>query len=290
MAVVVVAAAAGPLIAQQKPFVMDQIAERLRYIQNTNPVLQTRIKERKFQQWNKSSSQSSSYPDSSSLSKSSGEASVPAPGWGQMRHNQPVPKPATTEVVDSGMKFPWEKGADEWNSREEFSAEKKARVKPPTMAELTIPEDELKRLRNLGLLVRRRLKIGRLGVTPGIVDAIHEGWRTEEIIKVKCDGPPALNMKKTHEDLESRTGGLVIWRSGGAAVVYRGKNYVPPSVRYAEEKAEEERKRLMSLDLEEEDSVDVVTTTEKVVADNISGVQAVFRFISFFSPALGFLA
>ncbi|CAM6017221.1 unnamed protein product [Sphagnum balticum] len=168
------------------------------------------------------------------------------------------------------MKFPWEKGADEWNSREEFAAEKKARVKPPTMAELTIPEDELKRLRNLGLLVRRRLKIGRLGVTPGIVDAIHEGWRTEEIIKVKCDGPPALNMKKTHEDLESRTGGLVIWRSGGAAVVYRGKNYVPPSVRYAEEKAEEERKRLMSLDLEEEDSVDVVTTTEKVVADNIS--------------------
>ncbi len=137
-----------------------------------------------------------------SLFRSSGEASVLAPGWGQMRHNHPVPKPAITEVVDSGMKFPWEKGADEWNSREEFSAEKKARVKPPTMAELTIPEDELKRLRNLGLLVRRRLKIGRLGVTPGIVDAIHEGWRTEEIIKVKCDGPPALNMKKTHEDLE----------------------------------------------------------------------------------------
>jgi hypothetical protein len=83
--------------------------------------------------------------------------------------------------------------------------------------------------------------------------------------------------------MQSRTGGLVIWRSGGAAVVYRGKNYVPPSVRYAEEKVEEERKRLMSLDLEEEDSVDVVTTTKKVVADNISGVQAVFRFIFIFS-------
>jgi hypothetical protein len=69
MAVVVVAAAAGPLIAQQKPFVMDQIAERLRYIQSTNPVLQTRIKERKFQQRNKPSSQSPSYPESSSLSK-----------------------------------------------------------------------------------------------------------------------------------------------------------------------------------------------------------------------------
>ncbi len=77
----------------------------------------------------------------------------------------------------------------------------------------------------------------------------------------------------------------MIWRSGGAAVVYRGKNYVPPSVRYAEEKVEEERKRLMSLDLEEEDSVDVVTTTEKVVADNISGVQAVFRFIFLFSSS-----
>lgn len=122
--------------------------------------------------------------------------------WSSPDH--PIPKPAADALNErwelrKDVKFPWDKEADE---EEVEQVEKKKRVKPPSMAELTIPEGELKRLRALGLMVRQRLKIGRLGVTPGIVEAVHNGWRTCEIVKVKCDGPPALNMKRTHEDLE----------------------------------------------------------------------------------------
>ena len=40
------------------------------------------------------------------------------------------------------------------------------------------------------------------------------------------------------------TGGLVVWRSGTAAVVYRGKDYIPPSVH---QKLDKERDQQMSL-------------------------------------------
>lgn len=124
--------------------------------------------------------------------------------WSNADH--PVPKRAGQASSDPWQLkkdafFPWEKNEDEMDQEEE-PVEKKKKVKPPSMAELTIPQDELKRLRGLGLMVRQRLKIGRQGVTPGIVEAIHNGWRTCEIVKVKCDGPSALNMKRTHEELE----------------------------------------------------------------------------------------
>ncbi|KAL2480152.1 CRS1/YhbY (CRM) domain-containing protein [Abeliophyllum distichum] len=32
-------------------------------------------------------------------------------------------------------------------------------------------------------------------------------------------------MKRTHEILEARTGGLVVWRSGSSVVLYRGMSY-----------------------------------------------------------------
>lgn len=124
--------------------------------------------------------------------------------WSNADH--PVPKRAGQASSDlwqlkKDASFPWEKNEEEMDQEEE-PVEKKKKVKPPSMAELTIPQDELKRLRGLGLMVRQRLKIGRQGVTPGIVEAIHNGWRTCEIVKVKCDGPSALNMKRTHEELE----------------------------------------------------------------------------------------
>ena len=53
--------------------------------------------------------------------------------------------------------------------------------------------------------------------------------------------------------MQRLTGGLVIWRSGSAAVVYRGKDYVHPFVREREEREERERRRLLSLGLEEDD-------------------------------------
>jgi hypothetical protein len=120
--------------------------------------------------------------------------------WSNADH--PTPKRAydDPEQLTQNARFPWERDGEEGELEGE-QAEKKKKVKPPSMAELTIPEPELKRLRTLGLQVPGRLKIGRLGVTPGIVEAIHDRWRTCEITKVKCDAPLSMNMKKGHEDL-----------------------------------------------------------------------------------------
>jgi RNA-binding protein YhbY len=45
------------------------------------------------------------------------------------------------------------------------------------------------------------------------------------VVKLRFEGPPSLNMKRTHDILEERTGGIVIWRSGRSVVLYRGMNY-----------------------------------------------------------------
>ncbi|KAH0993913.1 hypothetical protein GBA52_005396 [Prunus armeniaca] len=67
---------------------------------------------------------------------------------------------------------------------------------------------------------------------------IHERWKTSEIVRLKIEGPPALNMKRMHEILERKTGGLVIWRSGTSLSLYRGVSYEVPNVKTPQEKSE----------------------------------------------------
>ncbi|KAL4284252.1 hypothetical protein GQ457_16G003410 [Hibiscus cannabinus] len=93
------------------------------------------------------------------------------------------------------------------------------------MAERTIPEHELRRLRNVALRMVERTKVGAAGITQALVEHIHERWKSDEVVKLKFEEPLSLNMKRTHEVLEKRTGGLVIWRSGGSVVLYRGMTY-----------------------------------------------------------------
>ncbi|KAG9140953.1 hypothetical protein Leryth_010466, partial [Lithospermum erythrorhizon] len=118
--------------------------------------------------------------------------------------------------IDSS-RMPWNRGSDGIMSNTE-------------LAEKLIPEPELKRLRNVALRMVERIKVGAAGVTQALVDSIHEKWRHDEIVKLKFEGPPATNMKRTHEFLESRTGGLVIWRSGSSVVLFRGLTYKLPCV------------------------------------------------------------
>uniref|UniRef100_A0ACD5UB24 Uncharacterized protein n=2 Tax=Avena sativa TaxID=4498 RepID=A0ACD5UB24_AVESA len=99
---------------------------------------------------------------------------------------------------------------------------------PPSAAELTLPRDELRRLQGDGIRLRKRLKVGKAGVTEGIVNGIHERWRNVELVKIRCDDISAMNMRRTHEILERKTGGLVIWRSGSTIILYRGTNYEYP--------------------------------------------------------------
>ncbi|XP_060187492.1 CRM-domain containing factor CFM3, chloroplastic/mitochondrial [Lycium barbarum] len=98
------------------------------------------------------------------------------------------------------------------------------------LAEKLIPEPQLKRLRNAALRMVERIKVGSGGVTQELVDSIQEKWKVDEIVKLRFEGPPSHNMKRTHDILEHRTGGLVIWRSGSSIVLYRGISYKLPCV------------------------------------------------------------
>lgn len=117
--------------------------------------------------------------------------------------------------------FPWERS----NGWEQLHRKSNAKV-----AESTIPEPELKRLRNVALRMKERMKVGAAGVTEAVVGDIHKKWKKDEVVKLQFEGPPTLNMKRTHEILERKTGGLVIWRSGSSVVLYRGMTYELPCV------------------------------------------------------------
>ncbi|PKA47170.1 Chloroplastic group IIA intron splicing facilitator CRS1, chloroplastic [Apostasia shenzhenica] len=125
------------------------------------------------------------------------------------------------------VRFPWEKARG--STQGEGSGDSIRKKRSKTMfAELTLPQGELRRLRHLALRMKSKTKIGGAGVTKEIVDVIHEKWKTSEVVRLKCEGVSALNMKRMHEILERKTGGLVIWRSGTSVSIYRGVSYEVP--------------------------------------------------------------
>lgn len=125
------------------------------------------------------------------------------------------------------VRFPWEQPEvkDEENR---YSVRQKSRT---SLAELTLPESELRRLKSLTLRIKNKMRIGGAGVTGEVVEKIHEKWKSSEVVRLKVEGAPALNMRRMHEILERKTGGLVIWRSGTSVALYRGVGYEVPSER-----------------------------------------------------------
>lgn len=97
--------------------------------------------------------------------------------------------------------FPWEKmSAKEKKELEaEWTAKKENRY---SLAEMTLPESELRRLRNLTFRTASKMRIRGAGVTQVAVDAIKEKWKSVEIVRLKIEGASALNMRKMHEILE----------------------------------------------------------------------------------------
>lgn len=138
-----------------------------------------------------------------------------------------VPSNYSRDVVKlrGTVRFPWERdngGNDEEGFHRRSNTE---------FAEKTIPEPELRRLRNVALRMKERMKVGPAGVTEALVENIHKKWEVDEVVKLWFEGPPTLHMKRTHEILERKTGGLVIWRSGRSVVLYRGMAYELPCVK-----------------------------------------------------------
>ncbi|XWS26689.1 hypothetical protein CRYUN_Cryun26dG0051800 [Craigia yunnanensis] len=127
-------------------------------------------------------------------------------------------------VVSSRENFEVSTSGDEGGSVEGDNRRSKKRSNTE-MAETMIPEHELRRLRNVALRMVERTKVGVAGITQALVEYIHERWKLDEVVKLKFEEPLSLNMKMTHEILEKRTGGLVIWRSGGSVVLYMGMAY-----------------------------------------------------------------
>ncbi|KAH9608122.1 hypothetical protein KSS87_004008 [Heliosperma pusillum] len=171
--------------------------------------------------------------------------------------------PLAIEQVFKGgeeVRFPWEKP----DAEVEETGNTVKRRSRTYMAELTLPDSELRRLKLLTLRTKQKLRIGGAGVTQATVDAIHEKWKSSEVVRIKVEGAPALNMRRMHEILEGansrlrphypsvskklvktthvvgymaicrrslrKTGGLVIWRSGTSVSLYRGVSYQVPSM------------------------------------------------------------
>ncbi|KAL6522713.1 CRS1 YhbY [Orobanche hederae] len=135
------------------------------------------------------------------------------------------------------LKFSWEKN----EQKRSLDSRKRG-----SLAEVTLPESEVQRLTNLALRIKNKTKIGGSGVTQQVVDTIHDKWKSSEVVRLKVEGPPALNMKRLHDILEveskerigvmtqfckRKTGGLVIWRSGTSVSLYRGVTYEDPSLK-----------------------------------------------------------
>lgn len=93
------------------------------------------------------------------------------------------------------VRFPWEKNAP----IEQKSLDSR---KSRSLAELTLPASELTRLKNLTLRVKNKMRITGAGVTQQVVETIKERWKSSEVVRLKIEGPPALNMKRVHDILE----------------------------------------------------------------------------------------
>jgi len=85
-------------------------------------------------------------------------------------------------------------------AKEKERQEKRRRV--PTLAELSLTDGEILRLRELGYEMKQKIKVGKAGVTEGIVNGIHERWRRSEVVRVVCEDLCRINMKRTHDILE----------------------------------------------------------------------------------------
>lgn len=130
---------------------------------------------------------------------------------------------------DEGMLLPWKRVEEEERGGVEEEGFKKRTVKAPSLAELTLEDDLLRRLRREGMRVRERVSVPKAGLTQEVMDKIHERWRKEELVRLKFHEELAKNMRLAHQLVERRTGGLVTWRAGSVMMVYRGKNYQGPA-------------------------------------------------------------
>ena len=88
------------------------------------------------------------------------------------------------------------------NEAERVNGERKKRRSNTELAERTIPEHELRRLRKIALRMMERFDVGVKGITQELVASVHQKWRDAEVVKFKFGIPLSAHMKKAHQILE----------------------------------------------------------------------------------------
>lgn len=104
---------------------------------------------------------------------------------------------------DEDTILPWEKEQQQREGIEDEKREtqvvKKRTMKAPTLAELTLEDSELRRLRTLGTTLRERISIPKAGITATVLDQIHDQWRKSELVRLKFHEVLARDMKTAHQ-------------------------------------------------------------------------------------------
>ncbi|RDX61148.1 CRM-domain containing factor CFM2, chloroplastic, partial [Mucuna pruriens] len=130
----------------------------------------------------------------------------------------PVPLPGTGIAALSASEVARQKRL----RKEELRRRKDA---VPTLAELSLPDSEIRRLTTLGFRTKKKVRLAKAGITERIVNVIHERWQRCEVVRVACEEFSRIDLRRTHDLLERKTGGLVVWRSGCKIILYRGADY-----------------------------------------------------------------
>ncbi|CAK9167837.1 unnamed protein product [Ilex paraguariensis] len=125
-----------------------------------------------------------------------------------LRRDWVRPDTMLVEEEDSTV-LPWEREEVEVEVEEREKGIKRRMVKAPTLAELTIEDEELRRLRRQGMTLRERISVPKAGVTGVVLEKIHEKWRKLELVRLKFHETLAHDMKTAHEIVE--VGGLTIY-------------------------------------------------------------------------------
>lgn len=105
---------------------------------------------------------------------------------------------------DDDSMLPWEREEQEREERKSAGIKRRT-MKAPTLAELTIEDEELRRLRRNGMYLRERINVPKAGLTQAVLQKMHDKWRKEELVRLKFHETLACDMKTAHELVEVST-------------------------------------------------------------------------------------
>lgn len=108
----------------------------------------------------------------------------------------------STKDVEDEMVLPWEREEERAEEEEGGKGLARRKMKAPTLAELTIEDEELRRLRRMGMFIRERINVPKAGITQEVLEKIHGKWRKEELVRLKFHEELAHDMRTAHEIVE----------------------------------------------------------------------------------------